>query len=112
VWTWFFAGQSLDTDGDGYGIGGACEGPLDCENDDPAVYPGALEICDDGKDNNCDGLTDTEDPSCPQNTDDDSGDDDNDDNDSGADDDNNDAVDDDQAATGDDDNDDTSACGC
>ncbi len=31
----------------------------DCDNSDPAVYPGASEICD-GKDNNCDGLMDDE----------------------------------------------------
>ena len=46
----------LDNDGDGFGDE-ACGGP-DCDDTDPAVYPGAEEICDDGIDNNCDGVTD------------------------------------------------------
>jgi Putative metal-binding motif len=58
-----------DKDGDGHGIvGGAtkmdcapsvgfgdCKG--DCDDRNPAVYPGAPEICD-GKDNNCNGSFD------------------------------------------------------
>ncbi|NLH49472.1 MAG: hypothetical protein GX444_12860 [Myxococcales bacterium] len=110
VWDWFFADQCLDTDGDGYGIGGACTGEPDCQNDDPAVYPGALEICDDGKDNNCDGLTDSEDPICPDDTDDDNdsgGDDDSGDDDNGSDDD--DAA---PADSDDDDDDNDGGCGC
>lgn len=122
VWDWFFAGQCLDTDGDSYGIGGACTSAPDCQNDDPAVYPGATEICDDGKDNDCDGRTDSEDPLCPDETDDDdddSGDDDlspDDDDSSPDDDDDNDSSDDDNddtlpTAAGDDD-DDNDSCGC
>ncbi len=41
-----------DNDDDGWGVGSTCKGP-DCDDDDPNVYPGAIEICD-GKDNNCD----------------------------------------------------------
>jgi hypothetical protein len=44
----------LDGDGDGYGEGTGCLGP-DCNNGDPAVNPGAVEICGDGIDNDCAG---------------------------------------------------------
>jgi hypothetical protein len=58
----------LDTDGDEHGTGEprcgcAFTAPWtarigdDCKGDDAAVHPGAVEICD-GKDNDCDGLTD------------------------------------------------------
>lgn len=46
----------LDRDGDGYGIGLECLGP-DCNDNNPAINPGAVEICDD-IDNNCNGLND------------------------------------------------------
>jgi len=45
-----------DADGDGY-ISDE-EGGDDCDDSDPAVNPGAVEICDDQVDNNCDGDTD------------------------------------------------------
>jgi len=57
-----------DADGDGYGGEGdqmdSCTQPPDyvadgndCDDNDPAVNPGAAEICD-GTDNNCDGVVD------------------------------------------------------
>ncbi|RJQ42789.1 MAG: hypothetical protein C4538_12990 [Nitrospiraceae bacterium] len=56
-----FSGASAqtctDNDNDGYSIqGGAC-GPVDCDDTDSRVFPGAQRICD-GKDNDCDGRTD------------------------------------------------------
>ncbi|MBD0822683.1 MopE-related protein [Aestuariibaculum marinum] len=69
------AGQSTwfaDADGDTYGDGSvsvlSCSQPdgyvsnsLDCDDTDDAIHPGAVEICD-GIDNDCDGLTDDDDP--------------------------------------------------
>lgn len=47
----------LDQDGDNYA--GATRFPgTDCDDEDPDVYPGHIEVCDDGKDNNCDGQVD------------------------------------------------------
>ncbi len=50
-----------DVDGDGYGAPGSCScpggTPPDCDDSDPDVHPGHLEVCD-GKDNNCDGIVD------------------------------------------------------
>jgi hypothetical protein len=59
-----------DSDGDGFGAGApvsptpTCEAPFaglspewlgfDCGPDDPTIYPGAEEICDDGIDQDCD----------------------------------------------------------
>ena len=43
-----------DADGDGVAS------PEDCDDEDPTVYPGALELCD-GVDNDCDGRVDDED---------------------------------------------------
>ncbi|MBN2494969.1 MAG: hypothetical protein JXR96_10295 [Deltaproteobacteria bacterium] len=70
-----------DSDGDGYGStvvvsdndldcsnGSNHESPVDtdCDDGEPAMFPGNPEICTDGLDNNCDGLTDLEDPvACP-----------------------------------------------
>lgn len=109
VLEWFYHDECFDTDGDGYPIGGACTGELDCANDDPTTYPGAPEICDDGRDNDCNGLSDLDDPACEGwGEDDDTGIDDDDTDDDIGDDD---EADDDIGADDDDDNDDN-GCGC
>lgn len=48
----------VDTDGDGYGVGGdACRYQgFDCNDNNSMVHPGAIEICDD-VDHDCDGDT-------------------------------------------------------
>ncbi len=48
-------GKCEDKDGDGVKAGDACDPPIDCNDSDAAVKPGATEICD-MKDNNCNGL--------------------------------------------------------
>ncbi len=63
-----------DADGDGHGDYDcaicdpedprSCERGDDCNDADPTVYPGAVEICDDGQDNNCDRVRDYADPAC------------------------------------------------
>ncbi|MHA6281031.1 MopE-related protein, partial [Salinimicrobium sp. CAU 1759] len=69
--TWY-----ADADEDDYGVDDtatnieACENPGagyasqagDCNDNDPAINPGATEVCD-GVDNDCDGLVDTDDDS-------------------------------------------------
>ena len=46
----------IDHDGDGYGIN--CIRGTDCNDNNPLMNPGLYEICHDGLDNNCNGLTD------------------------------------------------------
>ena len=53
-----------DNDGDGH-MDAACGGD-DCDDTDDFVYPGAGELCGDGKDNDCDGKTDCNDETCWQ----------------------------------------------
>jgi hypothetical protein len=51
----------IDNDEDGYGQFGAADCPYpglaDCDDTNPAAYPGAPELCD-GEDNDCDGNVD------------------------------------------------------
>lgn len=51
-----------DRDGDGFSAGDGCTPPVDCDDDDDRVYPGAPEQCGDGEDQDCDGA----DESCPE----------------------------------------------
>jgi len=53
-----------DMDGDNYAIEGGSCGPIDCNDADASVNPGAIELCDDGFDNNCDVNIDAADAAC------------------------------------------------
>ncbi len=52
------AAKPVDNDGDGF------KSRVDCNDNNPAIYPGAVELCSDNVDNNCDGLIDSSDPAC------------------------------------------------
>jgi len=59
----------MDGDDDGY-YDETCGGE-DCDDADPAVNPDAVEDCENGIDDDCDGLTDYDDEECTLCTDDD-----------------------------------------
>jgi len=52
----------IDQDQDGYGQG--CPRGPDCDDTDRDVRPGALELCGNGRDDDCDGQTDEADCGC------------------------------------------------
>ncbi|MGC4115987.1 MAG: SUMF1/EgtB/PvdO family nonheme iron enzyme [Myxococcales bacterium] len=54
-------GACQDQDSDGFGLG--CAKGDDCNDLDPAIHPGAKEICN-GRDDDCNGLADDS-PACP-----------------------------------------------
>ena len=56
-----------DLDNDGYSIEGTTVGcgPVDCNDANEFINPGAEEDCSDGIDNDCDNLVDGADPDCP-----------------------------------------------
>lgn len=61
----------IDRDRDGYGDDGEVFADCpsndagDCDDNDMDVHPGQVELCDDQRDNDCDGLVDQEDDECP-----------------------------------------------
>ena len=60
VWTC----MCTDSDQDGYAIEGGDCGPVDCNDTDGNIRPGAVELCDDFMDNNCDDRVDCADSNC------------------------------------------------
>jgi hypothetical protein len=67
----------VDEDGDGFGVDnpdGECRADVvagDCDDGDPGVHPDAPDVCDDGKDNDCDGAIDEGEPELCNGIDDD-----------------------------------------
>ncbi|MFC1889575.1 MopE-related protein [Thermodesulfobacteriota bacterium] len=59
--------ECADADGDGFGdpaVSSCLYPEWDCDDSNASNYPGAKEICDDGLDNDCNGLIDAEDLPC------------------------------------------------
>ncbi len=61
-----YGAHCRDYDGDGFYYGNGCGKHIDCDDSSPEINNNASEICDDLIDNNCDGLTDTEDEICSE----------------------------------------------
>ena len=57
--TFIMASECPDQDGDGWSPRAG-----DCDDKNPAFFPGAPDLACDGMDNDCDGLTDGDDPDC------------------------------------------------
>ncbi|MGA1823831.1 MAG: RHS repeat-associated core domain-containing protein [bacterium] len=49
------SGICTDSDCDGFALEGGQCGPIDCDDTNPAIYPGAKEICEDEIDQDCNG---------------------------------------------------------
>lgn len=58
----------IDADNDGYNLGKEGCGQADCNDNNPLINSKATEICDNGLDDNCDGLTDCQDAACSANS--------------------------------------------
>ena len=54
----------VDGDGDGFFAADGCGTAVDCNDNDPNINPGLAEDCFDTKDNDCNGLIDSQDPEC------------------------------------------------
>jgi hypothetical protein len=57
-------GGCTDADIDNYAIEGGSCGLVDCNDNDPAINPGATELCTGGVDEDCDGAADCADIDC------------------------------------------------
>ncbi len=53
-----------DADGDGYFAEAGCGTPIDCNDNDRRINPGAAEVCTDARDNDCNGAIDGQDDAC------------------------------------------------